>query len=97
MRTAGFGMVMVLLAASVAVSHASEHVLVTSGVVKAVDAASGVVVLDSGVKLRVRTVMMGDQLADVAAIRVNETIFVSGIVVGTDGPPLAQAGASAKP
>ena len=91
MRRAFLGSMLLLFGASVAVAHASDHVILTAGVVKAVDHATGVVMLDSGVKLRVRTVIIDDQLASVSAIRVDTPVFVSGVVVGTEGEARARA------
>jgi hypothetical protein len=70
---------------SAAVAAASEHIVLTSGVVKAVDHATGVIVLDSGLKLRVRHLIVGDEASDIGAVRVNTAVFVSGVVVGADG------------
>jgi hypothetical protein len=62
-----------------AMATETEPITLTSGVVKAIDYASGVVLLDSGLKLRVRTLIVNDQIADVATVRIDDMIFVSGI------------------
>ena len=79
MRRRMLGPLVLLAVVAVAPAHASEAIVLTSGRVTAIDPAAGVVVLDSGVQLRVRRVIVNDQAASLDAVRVDDTVFVSGV------------------
>ena len=81
MRRAMIGAVVLLSAAWATGARASEEVVLTAGLVRAVDHTNGVVLLDSGLRLRVRNAIVDDKLASVTAIRVDQLVFVSGVVV----------------
>lgn len=91
MRIVTLTLLLLLVATPMMPAHASEHILVTSGVVRAVDSANGTIVLASGVKLRVRNIIIDDQLSDIVSIRVGDTVFVSGVVLARDGAAQTRA------
>jgi hypothetical protein len=70
-----------LAAPPAAMANETDSITLTAGIVKAIDHASGVVLLDSGRRLRVRVVIVNDQIADVSTVRLDDTIFVSGIEI----------------
>ena len=56
--------------------------LLTAGVVKRIDHASGTIVLDNGRKVRPRLVMVNDRFAPLSTVAPNDVVFVAGESLG---------------
>ena len=73
---------MALAVAAPSLAGAADSILLTSGTVKGVDLERGVIVLDSGRALAVRTILRDGQFVELRAIQPDDNVFVSGTDLG---------------
>jgi hypothetical protein len=75
-----------------ALAQQGSDTLLTSGVVKRVDHASGTVVLENGRRVRPRLVMVNDRFAPLSTVAPKDLVFVAGSDLGfEDAQPSALA------
>lgn len=63
---------------------AKEQILLTSGVVKRVDAEAKLIVLENGRKLRPRAILLNDEWVNISAVQPKDSIVLSGIDLGLE-------------
>jgi len=75
-----------------ALAQPASDTLLTAGVVKRVDHATGTIVLDNGRKVRPRLVMVNDRFAPLSTVAPNDVVFIAGENLGfEDAMPSALA------
>jgi hypothetical protein len=70
--------------------------LLTAGVVKQVDRASRIIVLDNGYRVQASIIMIDGVHADIASVQPGNHVMVSGVEVPEPQPP-ARPGGAAQP
>ncbi|MGH7279406.1 MAG: hypothetical protein ACREJG_12070 [Candidatus Rokuibacteriota bacterium] len=77
--------------AAPATAPAADETLLTAGIVKRVDPASGTLVLDNGRRVKARIILVNDQFAPISVVQPEDLVFVAGIDLGFEEPATTAA------